>query len=225
MWKSCYPGREVVEIKGKLPVKCTVLLLITVLMSACVTRPSRQREDKVQEFSSPTGDVKLVVSSLSGYRYRNSRYGISFSLSNINRFNFWADDVGGTSREMQFSGGREIVLIDDGHAIANMAVHIMAKLAPLEMEKMIDEWNKVYHRTYAVLNLNRAVHELIHPNGANIRLVKYIDQTPDGSRRMFQVAYLEIPKNRLFVVIASNLRTYGDNTAELLELIRSVQIF
>ena len=214
-----------VEIKGKLPVKCTVLLLITVLMSACVTRPSRQREDKVQEFSSPTGDVKLVVSSLSGYRYRNSRYGISFSLSNPNRFNFWADDVGGTSREMQFSGGREIVLIDDGHAIANMAVHIMAKLAPLEMEKMIDEWNKVYHRTYAVLNLNRAVHELIHPNGANIRLVKYIDQTPDGSRRMFQVAYVEIPKNRLFVVIASNLRTYGDNTAELLELIRSVQIF
>ena len=206
-------------------VNCTVLILIMVLMSACVTRPSRQREDKVQEFSSPTGDVKLVVSSLSGYRYRNSRYGISFSLSNPKRFNFWADDVGGTARETSFSGGREIVLIDDGHAIANMAVHIMAKLVPLEMEKMIDEWNKVYHRTYAVLNLNRAGHELIHPNGANIRLVKYIDQNTDSSRRMFQVAYLEIPKNRLFVVVASNFRAYGDNTDEVLELIKSVQIF
>ncbi len=207
-----------------------ILFLAQVLLQGCSTTPTGSKEAEIKEFSTPSGDIKITLDPAKGYTYRNTKYGISFSFGNPKRFSLLAKELEDfpTGKRKDYSGWGSggIVRIRDSHNIANVYIWVMRKVDQSEMERLIDSWNREYHMggRITVVNLKKYVETLELPNRITAKRTQYIDRNPDGSKRMFQVAYVEIPNNRFLVIQASNYGTYGDNTKELLELIKSIQL-
>ncbi|MBS3920430.1 MAG: hypothetical protein KG012_16280 [Deltaproteobacteria bacterium] len=209
-----------------------ILFLASLLLQqGCATTPTGSKEAEVKEFSTPSGDIKITLDPVKGYTYRNTKYGISFSFANPRRFSFWAKELEdfptGKRKDFKGWGPGGIVRIHDSYNIANVYIWVMRKVDQSEMERLIDSWNREYHMggRIAFLNLKKFVETLELPDRVTAKRTQYIDRNPDGSERMFQVAYLEIANNRFLVVQVSNYGTYGDNTKELLGLLKSVQFF
>lgn len=209
---------------------------LLLLFLGCATTPSAPPESK--EYSTPTGDVKLILDPRSGYTFKSSKYGIIFSLSDHKRFSLWARDLEdfATGKGKVFKDGipgqrgwgwepnsGKIAIIHDSYDIANMHIFIW-RVSPSEMEKWIELRHKLYHGRTTVTTYKHTVEDLKLAPEINGKKVQFVDRNPDGSDRMFQIVYLELPKNRFFVVQIGNYGTYGNNTKELLELVKSVQL-
>jgi len=208
-----------------------ILFLASLLSQGCATTPIGSKEAEVKELSTPSGDIKITLDPVKGYTYRNTKYGISFSFANPKRFSLWAKELEdfppGKRKDFSGWGPGGIVRIQDSYNIANVYIWVMRRVDQREMERLIDLWNREYHMggRIAVVNLKKYVETLELANRIIARRTQYIDRNPDGSERMFQVVYLEIPNNQFLVVQIYNTGTYGDNTKELLGLLKSVQFF
>jgi len=213
-----------------------VLFLVSITLIRCSTTPSGEIDGELKEFSTPAGDIKVTLDPLTGYTYSDYRNGISFSLRNPKRFNLWAKDLEdyptGSGRAFKYGapgqrgwkwGTDGIAFIHDSYDTANMYMHIMKKVDDHEMEKLIDAWHEKYHRI-SPAKTQKIREDLKLPNGIQWRKIQYLFTTTGGSEGEFQAAYLEIPNNRYFVVRVWHYKTYGKNTKEMLDLIKSVQI-
>lgn len=208
-----------------------ILFLTSLLLAGCATTPPGSKEAEVKEFSTPSGDIKITLDPVKGYTYRNTKHGISFSFGNPRRFSLWAKELEefptGKRKDFGGWGSGGIVRIQNLYNISNIYIWVMRRVDQSEMERLIDSWNKEYHMggRITVVNLKKYVATLELPNRITAKRIQYIDRNPDGSERMFQVAYMEIPNNRFLVIQVYNTGTYGNNTRELLELINSIQFF